>query len=373
MQKLSYLFIIGFVLLSSACSQSKEKPGNFSVKGNIKNYTGLALQLSEVTTTGLKFIDSTLVDAKGNFEFKNSVSHATFAIIGFSNTAIVLLLDSGATTTLSIDAKTPEAYGVSGSLENEQLRQIILMNNKYMLQVNQLERKYTEAAQQKTMSVEMENNIKTEYQSLMDARTNELKEKTLSIESGLVPYFVTNFLMPEADFEFFNRVDEKFYNRYTDSKYAQDLHNRVLKLKGTATGQQVADIVLQDPYGKTIALSSLRGKYVLIDFWASWCGPCRRENPNVVKMYQKYKDRGFDVYSVSLDDNKDAWMKAINADQLLWPNHVSDLQKWNSSVVPQFNIESIPFTMLIDAEGKIIGKNLRGEVLEQKLKAIFNY
>jgi thiol-disulfide isomerase/thioredoxin len=373
MQKLSYLFIVGFVLLSSACSQSKEKPGNFSVKGTIKNYTGAALQLSEISATGLRLIDSAKVDEKGNFEFKNSVSQPTFAIIGFSNTAIVLLLDSGLKTTLSIDAKTPEAYGVSGSLENEQLRQIILMNNKYLMQVSALEKKYTEAAQQKTMTTEMENQIKAEYQTLMDARTIELKEKTLSIENGLVPYFVTNFLMPEADFEFFNKVDEKFYSRYPNSKYAQDLHARVTKLKGTAHGQTVSDIVLQDPYGKTIALSSLRGKYVLIDFWASWCGPCRRENPNVVKMYQKYKDKGFDIYSVSLDDNKDAWIKAINTDQLLWSNHVSDLKKWNSSVVPQFNIESIPFTMLIDAEGKIIGKNLRGEALEQKLKSIFNY
>jgi peroxiredoxin len=147
-------------------------------------------------------------------------------------------------------------------------------------------------------------------------------------------------------------------------------HQRVETLRKTAEGQPAPDIVLNDPYGKTIALSSLRGKYVLVDFWASWCQPCRMESPNLVRMYNAYKSKGFDIFSVSLDDNREAWVKAINDDKLLW-THVSDLQKWNSSVVSQYNIEGIPFTVLLDKEGKIIAKNLRGKALEDQLKQLF--
>ena len=122
--------------------------------------------------------------------------------------------------------------------------------------------------------------------------------------------------------------------------------------------------------GKLIALSSLKGKVVLLDFWASWCRPCRAENPNVVRLYNKYKDKGFTVYSVSLDQNKDKWMAAITQDQLTWSNHVSELTGWKSSAGNKYGVSSIPKTFLIDAKGKIIAYDLRGNDLEKKLSEI---
>lgn len=130
------------------------------------------------------------------------------------------------------------------------------------------------------------------------------------------------------------------------------------------------EISLKDPSGKVRNLSDLRGKVVLIDFWASWCGPCRRENPNVVKMYKKYKEKGFEIFSVSLDNDKNAWKRAIDADGLLWENHVSDLQGWKSSVVNTYKFQGIPYTVLIDKNGKIIEKGLRGQGLERKLETL---
>ncbi|MEL6135582.1 MAG: TlpA disulfide reductase family protein [Bacteroidota bacterium] len=141
-------------------------------------------------------------------------------------------------------------------------------------------------------------------------------------------------------------------------------------LRPRTIGAVAPDIVLPNPEGDTLSLSSLRGKVVLVDFWASWCGPCRRENPNVRRMYAAYKDKGFEILGVSLDNNKDRWVQAIAQDQLPW-YHVSDLKKWKSVASRAYGVGSIPFTVLLDAEGKIIAKGLRGAKLEATLFHFF--
>ena len=135
-------------------------------------------------------------------------------------------------------------------------------------------------------------------------------------------------------------------------------------------GDPAPDIVLSDLNGKQLSLSSLKGKIVLLDFWASWCGPCRMENPNVVAVYNKYKDKGFTIFSVSLDNSKDGWINAIKKDGLTWPNHVSDLKGWQSQGAALYGVRAIPATFLIDKDGNIIAKNLRGPMLEQKLSEL---
>jgi thiol-disulfide isomerase/thioredoxin len=148
----------------------------------------------------------------------------------------------------------------------------------------------------------------------------------------------------------------------------EQIKNAYAEFKGTnTTSQQAPEINLPDPSGKRISLASLRGKVVLIDFWASWCGPCRQANPHVVGLYNKYKNQNFTIYSVSLDKDKEAWKRAIKADGLVWPTHVSDLLQWETPLVQQYGFNSIPYTVLIDANGMIVGKNLQGDALEQKI------
>ena len=174
------------------------------------------------------------------------------------------------------------------------------------------------------------------------------------------------------------KVANAYKTKYKDSPIAESMLGQVKSVEAglsdyklTKSGKKLApEISLKNPEGKVIKLSSLRGKVVLVDFWASWCSPCRRENPNVVKMYNKYKDQGFTVYSVSLDKDPEAWKRAIKADGLAWPNHVSDLLEWNTPLLQTYGFNSIPYTVLVGKDGKILGTNLRGASLEQKLKEV---
>lgn len=138
-----------------------------------------------------------------------------------------------------------------------------------------------------------------------------------------------------------------------------------------SVGMEAPDIQMEDPEGNKRSLHDLRGKVVMIDFWASWCGPCRRENPNVVAAYQRYNKDGFEIFSVSLDKDKTKWVRAIQQDGLLWPNHVSDLQGWNNAASRDYGVSSIPHTILVGRDGKIIATHLRGAALEAKLAELF--
>ncbi len=178
----------------------------------------------------------------------------------------------------------------------------------------------------------------------------------------------------EARIQIFFEVASAFYSNYPGSEPANNFQNQTIFLRKYMENNafyDVPEISLNTPSNDILNLSDLKGKYVLVDFWASWCGPCRRENPNVVRLYKKYRKKNFTVYSVSLDEDGTKWKQAIKMDDLIWPNHVSDLKGWNSSVVPLFNIQGIPYTILVNPEGKIIGVNLRGQELEEKLTEIF--
>ncbi|MBS1555731.1 MAG: TlpA family protein disulfide reductase [Bacteroidetes bacterium] len=216
--------------------------------------------------------------------------------------------------------------------------------------------------------------LQSQAMTLMDNNTLKLvaflKEQPVSL--GLFNVLQDpNLIDKDKHIDLFISSAEKFKREWPTYSYTKELNNQVEKLKVTAVGQIAPEISLANPNGQIVKLSSLRGKYVLIDFWAKWCGPCRRENPNVVKAYKRFKDKGFEVFGVSLDRNKEDWVKAIAEDGLTW-THVSDLKYFESQAAKDYNINAIPFSILLDKSGKIIAKNLRGAALEKKLEEVIN-
>jgi thiol-disulfide isomerase/thioredoxin len=167
-------------------------------------------------------------------------------------------------------------------------------------------------------------------------------------------------------------LGEKYATAYPNAPHTKELQKNIATYGKTRVGKMAPEINLPTPEGKNLTLGALKGKVVLIDFWASWCKPCRQENPNVVRAYRAYKDKGFEVFSVSLDQDKNAWQAAINQDGLIWPNHVSDLKGFESVAAKNYGVTGIPFTILIDREGRIIAKNLRGGALEKALEKVFS-
>lgn len=214
--------------------------------------------------------------------------------------------------------------------------------------------------------------IQQEYMNLAMQKQEEVAEliRQQPPSLGVINLLQNQALDVDKFFDTYNLVADKLKAEWPDYPHAKAFIEMVDGMKATAIGQPAPEIALPNPEGEIVKLSSLRGNYVLVDFWAKWCGPCRAENPNIVRVYNKYKDKGFTVFGVSLDRNRQDWLKAIEDDNLTW-THVSDLKFWQSEAAQTYNITAIPFSILLDPNGVIIDKNLRGAALEKKIAEIY--
>ena len=309
------------------------------------------------------------MSANGSFNYELAVAVPTFYDLNLFGQKSVRLALYKEDVSVSYDFSDAESLSISGSKDTKEMVKIEKLMADYQAKVNQLNESYYEA-----MSANDAGAIKQIQLDAMELERNQadaVKETISSMGNSFATLAAIGLLNTKNEFQFIDKLAENLNETYPDNKMIIQLKQQLDEMRALSMGQIAPDFELPTPDGEMIKLSSLRGKYVMIDFWAAWCKPCREENPNVVRLYEAYKDKGFDILGVSLDRTKEAWVEAIAQDGLSW-TQVSDLAYFNSVAASLYQIEAIPATYLLDPDGKIIGKDLRGPSLESKLAEIFN-
>lgn len=377
-------YCLTLILLTVSCSDSEEKgkdtsnlPVNFTIQGEILGAANQQVSVEAQSARGVIKIAESQTEVNGTFKINGNIK-------GFGLYQLRVGKDQIKSVPLTLCPN--DKIRVSANYATfEQLPKITGAKwtnaiTKYMQIFNEFAYKQMNLINDK--SIKEEDKIK-QFFEIKKPLDLYAKSQMLKDPSNPANIVLTTSMTPAMGFdnwdvenlEVLKTVLTAYKSAYPRSPITRSLEmqieqikNAYAEFKGTnTTSQQVPEINLPDPSGKRISLGSLRGKVVLIDFWASWCGPCRQANPHVVALYNKYKNQNFTIYSVSLDKDKEAWKRAIKADGLVWSTHVSDLMQWETPLVQQFGFNSIPFTVLIDANGTIVGKNLQGDALEQKI------
>jgi thiol-disulfide isomerase/thioredoxin len=369
MQKIPLL--ISFFFSLALFGQS---PANVKVSGNIFNIKLDTVMISQFY--GTHYVDYLKVPLKpnGDFAFDGQVPNPDYYVLRVGSTHLNLILREKSDIKIYGDGKNIAAFcNIVNSEESANMNEFI----KAMGRWNGL-RDSTMAFIQRNpeKKEEASSNLNQEYSIFQNSKRAFISQNQNS--AALLPALSTLDL--EQEYDTYESLVQQLVNSFGNSPTIREVKKNYLQLKAQkesanrfAPGKPVIDFEEMKVDGTPMKLSDLKGQVVLLDFWASWCGPCRKENPNVVNLYNMYKGDGFTVMSVSLDTKKANWLKAIEQDNLTWPNHVSDLNGWSSAAAKLYGVSGIPFTVLIDQEGNIVQTNLRGEALGAELKRIYGH
>ncbi len=387
------LLLCGLAILLFACNNNKKKAGEneFIINGYFANAKQSFVFLEELQPRKLVRIDSVKIDEDGKFVFKRGIKESGFYLVKLAkDNFITLLIEKGETIDLSGDAaELARSYRVSGSAGS-----MLLKNWNVFLRQN-TERtdslaKTLVSSQEKPNFLEIKTSLDSTYKTILSNVRAEARKfidqnpKSLASLIVLYQYFGNKPLFNEKDdFTYFEKLNKSLLAVYPNSEHTKDLNKIVTEVKKelenikivekkVAIGSPAPDINMYSPDSVMISLSSLRGKVVLLDVWASWCMPCRQQNPELVKIYYKFKKRGFEIYGVSLDKIYEPWIDAIQRDGMFWPN-VCDFKYWKSPVVNLYNIDKIPFNVLIDRNGIIVAKNLSMDALAKTIPVYLPY
>jgi thiol-disulfide isomerase/thioredoxin len=359
------------------------------ISGKLDNpVKGEYLYLDELKANELVTIDSLKISEDGRFSFKTEATLPTFYMLKTNNNNFfTTLIEPG--EKLRIEAMYDSLNypsSVSGSKGTEKMIEYnkALKNTvSKLMSLNEIYSQNSDSPDLPKVVLALDS-MAQQYLKEINIYTKKYIDANIKSLISLVALYQqvapqVYVLDPVKDISYFLKVDSSLYSQFPQSAPVISLHEQVQTLisKTGATallkaGDVAPEISLPSADGKVVTLSSTRGSIVLLDFWASWCNPCRIENPNLVNAFNKYRGKGFRIYQVSLDKTKEEWLKGIEDDNLNQWIHVSDLKYWNSVVVPLYKIEGIPYNLLLDNKGKIIATNLRGQALQEKLAELYN-
>lgn len=364
------LFQIG--LFAVSCSAIAQSSFNYSVSGTLKNIPDNSKVYLHHKWDSKNFTDSAKVKA-GKFTLSGKGTEPNMYWITKTNNIneqpnLIFFIDGGKTNIVGNIDSLPFAKVAGGQTQKDYLDYNNLMQG-FGIKQQEIVNAYNEF---KAKGDNTSMNAKVvEYQAMekevKSALEGFIKTHPKSAVSGYAIYY--NYQNTSVPVDELERIVGLLDKSILKTKYGGLAQEKLNQMRGTTIGYPALNFAQASPDGKMVNLTDFKGKYVLVDFWASWCGPCRGENPNVVNAYNKYKDKGFTVFGVSLDQNKEKWLQAITADNLTW-THVSDLKGWGNDAAKLYGISSIPQNLLLDKDGKIVAKNLRGAELDAKLEEI---
>lgn len=368
-----YHYIL-LVSLFGACKNNDNSGKPFNVDGTVKNTTAKMAYLEEVPLTGSHpiILDSSKIGNDGSFHLKTSAKGDGLFSIRTEQKIypLALVINDAPRITVNADVNNQvQPYTTSGSEASAALMEFDKNISSHAITIFQLGSKLD--SQSKAGA---NDSTATVQYAQLEKQTTILKNYALDFINNSKNPVLTLYALDSYQ----NMASNIGIKGLSRPEIAQIINTAAGKFKDNkllAEAQKklapskAADFTLPDVSGKPVSLSSFKGKYVLIDFWASWCGPCRKDNPNVVRAYNQFKDKNFTILGVSLDESKDAWVKAIQDDGLAW-TQVSDLKFWNSAAAALYNVSAIPYNVLVDPDGNIIGENLHGEELVRTLQGV---
>lgn len=370
---------IGTALLFAACSGNSDV---HTVELEINGAEGQVVTFNSNGPSGVVVLDSATVSADGKAILEIPALPLDFYQLNLAgNKFCAVAIDSNDHLSMRLDAESfSEPLEITGSSNTKALHDWYAMVKRMEEEQKDIKNRIGENPDDRTLI--------DEYNALNDTHYKETRSFIENNSGKAVLLASLNKMNFQKERDLYKSVITSLEPAMKGSMYYQQITGQLKRVEQQEAaraaqeaekkrlaniipiGEPAPDFSQQTPEGPEMSLSDLRGKVVLVDFWASWCKPCRIENPNVVRMYQKYKDKGFDILSVSLDRDKNRWVQAIASDNMTW-HHVSDLKAWNNAVAKQYGVMSVPHTVLVDEDGTVIAKNLRGKALENKLAEIF--
>lgn len=373
----SLTYLAAFSLLA-ACKMAGTSSSSFSLSGTLTGGgEGVSIYLDRLSTQGTVHIDSTKVEKGGKYEF-----HTKGIVKGFYNLRLTdadyatLILDSAEHITVDGNSQfLGNTYVVTGSDDSKLFCDANTTLKRTEMKMDSIKKLYQALigtmGNDTTKMDSLSKSFQKPYEDLMDQQKNYLTDFVKQHPTSFACLAYIQMLPFDDNSATYFTLDDALTKSYPTSTYVTMFHSDVANLKRVMVGSAAPDFTMPTPEGNNVSLSSFKGKVVLIDFWASWCAPCRASLPGIVRVYDKFKTKNFTILSVSLDKEKDKWTAAIKQFGLTW-TQVSDLQYWDSKVVKLYGFDGIPFSVLVDENGNIIGKNMDEEALNAKLDAMFS-